>query len=187
MIAVHIAKRYAKSLKILASNLYLMSLYKDFSFFLKIIYANKKSVFTLLTNPLLKHCDINNILNITFSTSLDYKFNDIFIDFIKFISKKNRLVFIESIYIQYQDIINEHYNLCNVSIYCNSFIDQHFLNSISEVLKTKTLKTLKIKTFIKTNLLGGIKIKVGNYLLDDSIQGKLKKIQKTIIDINIKE
>lgn len=55
-------------------------------------------------------------------------------------------------------------------------------NALSSVFATKVgKKTLRIENKIDSNLLGGIKLRIGNRIYDGSLQGKLERLERQLL------
>jgi F-type H+-transporting ATPase subunit delta len=53
------------------------------------------------------------------------------------------------------------------------------------VMETTTSRTVKIAYAVDTALLGGLQVFIGNEILDGSIQGRLNRLQKHLLERNI--
>ena len=53
------------------------------------------------------------------------------------------------------------------------------------VMETTTSRTVKIAYAVDTALLGGLQVFIGNEILDGSIQGRLNRLQKHLLELNV--
>ena len=69
------------------------------------------------------------------------------------------------------------------SLFSSRDLDKNQLQDISEKMSEIIGSKLNFKFFQDDNLIGGIKLQVGSLMIDSSIQNKLKKYKKALMDI----
>ena len=63
-----------------------------------------------------------------------------------------------------------------------SAAQQHKLQSVME---KNTSRTVKIAYAVDAALIGGLQVYVGNEILDGSIRGRLSRLQKYLLELNV--
>ena len=96
--------------------------------------------------------------------------NSIDLRFLKIINKK------------YKKLHNEAINLINVTAITSQKLKETDLSEITDKINNKINKRVSIKNLVDKSILGGIKLKVGNTLIDGSISNKLKKLKHNMIN-----
>jgi F-type H+-transporting ATPase subunit delta len=56
---------------------------------------------------------------------------------------------------------------------------------LQNVMEKTTKRTVKIAYAVDTSLLGGLQVYIGNEILDGSIQGRLSRLQKYLLELNV--
>ena len=56
---------------------------------------------------------------------------------------------------------------------------------LQSVMEKTTSRTAKIAYTVDTALLGGLQVHIGNEILDGSIQGRLSRLQKYLLELNV--
>lgn len=92
------------------------------------------------------------------------------------------LRFLKHINKKYKKLHNEALNLINVVAISSQKLNDSNLSEISNKISQKINKTVSIKNLVDKSILGGIKLKVGNTLIDGSISNKLKKLKHNMIN-----
>lgn len=92
------------------------------------------------------------------------------------------LRFLKLINKKYKKLHNQSLNLINVVAVSSQKLNDSDLSDISSKISEKINKTVSIKNLVDKSILGGIKLKVGNTLIDGSISNKLKKLKHNMIN-----
>ena len=104
-------------------------------------------------------------------------------NFILVITKNRRLNIIEDIINAYQNQIIRQKNQINAEIITANKIKQKNIDEISKIIEKNTNKKPVIKTNINPEIIGGIIVRVGSQMFDNSIQTKLQKLKNNMEDI----
>lgn len=99
--------------------------------------------------------------------------------------KNKRIKFANEIFRFFEEEVNQYFKVTNISIIFSKHVSEHLLNNIIKTLQNVLCRTIKVNYVKDNSLLGGIQIKIGNYLLDDSIKNKLFKLKNSLVNINI--
>ena len=88
-------------------------------------------------------------------------------DLIDIISKFNRLV-------------SMHSDIKTVDLITAGSLDDEVLNSLKEALRMNLKTTPKINTKTDPKIIGGIKLRIGNRIFDNSVNYQIKQLEKTL-------
>ena len=73
----------------------------------------------------------------------------------------------------------------NTLLQVSSVLDLKILQSIKEKLEKKMRHRLKLFVHLDTELLGGIRVKIGNTLIDGSIDGSLVELKERLLHLKV--
>lgn len=138
---------------------------------------NSKELSDFISNPvnsreLLKNAlaDICKSLNLSKETT----------DFIVLTSVSRRGNIIPLIAEEFTSLLKDKLNIISAEIYSAKELDKDALQRLTETLSKKFNKKVEATNLIDKKLLGGLKIKVGSTLLDDTISGKLERLKTNL-------
>lgn len=95
---------------------------------------------------------------------------------------KGRQRFLPQI-IQYcEDAFDAHNNIVTAYITSTEVLNDHFKQQVKERLEALTQKTVNTEFDVDESLIGGMVIRIGDRILDNSIKGKIAKLSKTLME-----
>lgn len=184
MNTINIAKRYARGLRLLVEDENLLTINKDYDLFVRLFKQRKNNIFYILNNPAFSLKDKKKVLQKILQNKI-YIYNNILYNFIYLLIRNKRINLLHEIFQIFKNDMHIHFKIINIEVFSLRLIDKDFLDNIVRTLTNILKKKVNIKFIQHTSLLGGIQIKIGNYLLDDSMKTKLFNLKKKLIDINI--
>ncbi len=103
-------------------------------------------------------------------------------NFVQVLADNGRLAVLPAIFEQYQIFALEHSNIQEATVYSAfAMNDEEFAKVVAD-LQTHFDTKLKANLVVDPELIGGIKVEVGDQVLDMSIQGRLKTLYATMIN-----
>jgi F-type H+-transporting ATPase subunit delta len=184
MSIANISKRYAKGLIQLVKKEMLLPVLEDYNNFLTVLNNKKNNVALILDNPAFSMKDKQYILNFILHNK-NHKCTKIFCNFVFLLMKNRRIKYADSIFKIYEDHLDTFKNQINVDFITHVKIDKNAFKNIICILEKSLKKNVKSNFIVDSKIIGGIKIKIGNYLLNDCIKSKLANLQKSLININL--
>lgn len=170
-----ISKRYAIALFELAKEKNnLEQLNTEISFILDSI-NNNPEFFTIFTHPQISGGEKFQLFKNIFTDNVS---EDI-IALVSIVINKNRESEIKNIFNEFISLFEEHKGIKTAYVYSAKELSEAQINSIKEKLSQNLNKEIIIKTEIQPDLIGGIKINVGGFLIDNSIKKQLKDIKNS--------
>jgi|TARA_B110000263_G_C15311800_1_gene513887 F-type H+-transporting ATPase subunit delta len=169
-------KRYALAIREIASKKNNFSAWSDFLNQLSEIY-NHDSSQLLFTN---------NIEDKKFEKILQGIFKNISEDelnFLKLLKKKQRLQLINSINSYFNEIIDDIANVVRAEITTAIELDSK-LSSIEQFLSKKINKNVILTSTKDENVIGGMKLRIGDRLFDGTIKTKLSQLKESLLESN---
>jgi F-type H+-transporting ATPase subunit delta len=105
-------------------------------------------------------------------------------NFICILVEKSRITGIENVRSEFNKKYNELNNIAEMTVYTVKPLDDDTRRKLTEKLADKYQKTIKLREKIDPELIGGIVVKYGNKVMDNSIRTKLKNIGKSMKTAN---
>ncbi|MAX11357.1 MAG: hypothetical protein CL710_03375 [Chloroflexi bacterium] len=143
---------------------------------ISLIYQDSKSE-ALFTSNELSDKDFVSVLKDAF-TNLD----DLSINFLRLLKKKNRLNLLPSIASYFQEIVDDNAGIVRGEVTAAVSIEKD-LSDIESSLSKKLNKKVILSSTIDENIIGGIKIRIGDRLFDGTVKSKLNKLKEDLINV----
>lgn len=79
-------------------------------------------------------------------------------------------------------LANEEMGIAEADVYSTRALSDAEREAVSAVFAAKVgKKSLNIKNFVDSDLLGGLKLRIGNRIYDGSLRGKLDRLERTLL------
>ena len=101
-------------------------------------------------------------------------------NFITVLAEQKRLLVLPEIYAQYQDLTLIHNNTKSAVIYSAYELSSQQLADVTDILTKRFNSKLDVVAKVAPELIGGIKVEVGDQVLDLSVQGNLNALYATM-------
>jgi len=143
---------------------------------ISLIYQDSKSE-ALFTSNELSDKDFVSVLKDAF-TNLD----DLSINFLRLLKKKNRLNLLPSIASYFQEIVDDNAGIVRGEVTAAVSIEKD-LSDMESSLSKKLNKKVILSSTIDENIIGGIKIRIGDRLFDGTVKSKLNKLKEDLLNV----
>ncbi len=107
------------------------------------------------------------------------------INFISLIIDKRREQYLTAIVDEYCDMADEARNITKADLISAQAVSDEEVAVLAEKLSASTGKTVQIKQSVDASLIGGIKIRVGDRIIDASVAKKLSMLNEQLSKIKI--
>ena len=173
-----IAKRYAKSLLDISKETQLPTetLLQDLKN-VETILKNSDDLFNAMTNPIISAKDKEEIIDAVFQQDTTATTRNT----LKLLINKNRFNLIFSIVKIFAELLDELNNTINVNVTCAVELDEEKKNQIQQKLKEKLNKIVHVEYTKDDSIIAGLIYKIGDDVIDTSLQHKIEEIKKEII------
>ena len=169
-----VASRYAKSLIDLAQeNNNLDQVKIDMDGVVQVIKTSTE-LQAVLTNPIIKTDRKTAILTALFSDKVKPEI----LAFFHIMAKKGRANLIYPTAQEFVREYNEVKGIVNVEVTSAAALSQENLQALKQSIAQQLNKEIILINKVDATLIGGFIVKVGDRLLDESIQGKLNKLER---------
>ena len=134
--------------------------------------SKSDGVINTIENPVLSRQDVVTVLVDLFDESI----SDTSKKLLEILSENKRLNLLETIYIIYQELLEEHKEQKSVEVFVAVDPGEEAKQNIEDKLKSTYGKDTNIYFSKDPSMMGGLSIKIGDETLDLSIKGKVKKL-----------
>ncbi len=103
-----------------------------------------------------------------------------FLNFLQALLERNRMPAIFRIRAEYESLWDERNKLIPVQVTSAVSLDEDTVRSIGDRISEQTGNEIEMTTTIDREILGGIVLRVGNFILDASIRNRLNQLRKQV-------
>ncbi len=135
------------------------------------VMINEKKVHNIVANP-----SLTKEKRASFFTEQRELFEKDFGNFISIVSESNRLLLLPEIYNCFEDFKLIYNKQANVNIISAVPLDDNQKKQLHDVLVKKVGKELKVTYDCSDELIGGLVVKIGDLVIDNSVKGQLNKM-----------
>lgn len=172
-----VAKRYAVALFQIAKEQNLLDQIEEELRTVKEVFTNDTDLLGFLTHPKLTSDAKRDIISNAFSglsTSVQ--------NTLKLMIERHRSDMIAPMADEFVELANEEKSVADATVYTVRPLTEAEVEAVSTSFAKKIgKKTLRITNITDSNLLGGIKLQIGNRIYDGSISGKLDRLSKQLL------
>ena len=111
------------------------------------------------------------------------KISGIEMDLIVLLIENGHMLLYGEILKRFDYLLDKKSEITKVQITSSTRLPDDEVQKISLTIENKIQKKLNVKMDIDTSLMGGIKLRVGNTLIDGSVSNRLQKMRDTLIQI----
>ena len=111
------------------------------------------------------------------------KISDIEMDLLVLLIENGHMNLFGEVVKRFDYLLDKKSEITQVQITSSTKLPDDEVQKISLTIENKIQKKLNVKMDIDTSLMGGIKLRVGNTLIDGSVSNRLQKMRDTLIQI----
>ena len=102
-------------------------------------------------------------------------------NFIQTVNRKGRMDKIQGIFKSFGRIVDQRNGIVEVDVYVASALDAHALDALGQKIGMAISRNVILNQKVDENLIGGLKLRVGDRLIDGSIATQLKILERKIV------
>jgi ATP synthase F1 delta subunit len=106
--------------------------------------------------------------------------NERFLNFLELLAERHRLPATFRIRRSFDELWREEHKLLPVEVTSAVELDDGLVRSIGERIEERTGRRIELTSRIDPDIIGGLVLRVGNKVLDASVQGRLQRLRKQI-------
>ena len=151
---------------------------EDIKIFINLI-KNNSDLKNFMLNPTQRIIEQNNFINLL-SEKLNFTKN--LKNFFLLLIEKRRIFFISKIMESFLKLCLSKRGELKASLISSKELTNYELENISKDLSSSMGSTIKFDYKVDKELIGGLKLQVGSFMIDTSIKNKLKKIEQRMLE-----
>jgi F-type H+-transporting ATPase subunit delta len=105
---------------------------------------------------------------------------DIFMNFLEALVERHRMPAIFRIRTRFEELWDDERKLLPVQVTSAIELDQAIVKEIGDRVGEQTGRTVELASTVDPEILGGIVLRVGNFILDASIKNRLEQLRKQV-------
>jgi F-type H+-transporting ATPase subunit delta len=109
--------------------------------------------------------------------------NDLTMRLLELLNDKRRLALMPQIASKYHALLNERNHIITAKLVCSDQLSDKSLADIKARLTEHLGKKLELDVSVDSSLIGGFLLKLGDQVIDGSLKGKLRAIEKTLLSV----
>ncbi len=173
MVESRAASRYAKALLELAVEQNVLNqVHEDMLLFIRTVDENR-ALLLMLQSPIVPHYKKHNILQELFQKRVHPVTFTIF----DIITRKNREGILYDIAKAFHDQYNAYNNIQVAQVTTTFPLDEQLRSKFKKITEETTGKKIELQEKVDPKLIGGFVLRVGDRQIDESIKGKLQRLQ----------
>jgi F-type H+-transporting ATPase subunit delta len=177
LIGSTVAKRYAQAFfEIAEEEKKLEEYYRELNAINEIIEGNDE-LQAFLSNPIVEQKDKKNVIEIILEK---VKPSSITANFIRLLTDKQRITLFKEILEAYREKMDEALNILRVQVKTAFPLSPELEEKLREFLVRSTGKRVEMELVEDRTLLGGLVVKIGDLVYDNSIKTQLNKIRNLL-------
>lgn len=147
--------------------------------FIKDVFKENEELFRLYKTPKINKEEKKIITDNVFKNNV----SDEILNFIKILLDKRRINNFNEIASSFEKMANEHYGIVEAIVESVIALDEKTLKRLEENLSSKTGKKIKLKNSINPLIMGGLRVRVGDKVFDDTIKNRLDNLSEQLAQI----
>ncbi|WP_210364419.1 F0F1 ATP synthase subunit delta [Bacillus sp. REN3] len=172
-----VAKRYALALFQIASEKQVLAQVEGELRTVKEVVSNNPDLTAFLKSPKLPNEKKKEVLKQAFASASTYVLNTLMI-----LVDRHREDQISEVADQFIALANEARGIAEAKVYSVQPLSAEQAEAISAAFAPQVGKqTLQIENIVDSNLLGGVKLRIGNRIFDGSLRGKLDRLERKLL------
>lgn len=148
---------------------------------LREVLLSNKDFETLISSPMLVSSEKKTVLKQVFETRLSKEV----MNFLLLLVEKNRIGLLSKIIEEFESLYYSHANITKARVYTTMPLDEDMQEAIRLALKKLTSSEIVIESKVDEDLIGGIKVVMGDKIIDSTTLFRLKKLGAQLRDIRL--
>ncbi|WP_338450213.1 F0F1 ATP synthase subunit delta [Niallia oryzisoli] len=172
-----VANRYAYALFQLAKEKQLLEPMEEELRVVREVVSGNTGLNTVLKSPKVSKQEKEQLIRKAFSAVNPYVLNTLLI-----LIDRHREDHIAQVADQFITLANEEKGIAEATVVSTRLLTEEESKALSSTFAAKVgKKSLRIENKVDSNLLGGVKVRIGNRIFDGSLQGKLERLERQLL------
>ncbi|WP_062200028.1 F0F1 ATP synthase subunit delta [Massilibacterium senegalense] len=142
------------------------------------VLGQTPNFFTVVNHPKITKENKKKLIKDTFGTSVSsYVLNLLFV-----LVDSHRIGIVKEVIASFYELANEERSIAEAYVYTVSPLTEEQTNTLRAMLsKRLDKKSVRIHNEVDKSIVGGVKIRVGNRILDGTVSTKLKRLERQLV------
>ncbi|TLS35835.1 F0F1 ATP synthase subunit delta [Pseudalkalibacillus caeni] len=172
-----VAKRYAEALFDLANENQIVSQIEDELAVVKEVFNKNPQLMEFFRHPKVTTDEKKKVIFTSFGELSDTVRNTMLL-----LADRNRIEITPELIDQYTKLANDQQGVAAAKVYSVNPLSDEEQARISDVFAKRVGKEkLSIENVVDPDLIGGIKVRIGNRIFDGSVSGKLERMKRQLV------
>jgi F-type H+-transporting ATPase subunit delta len=172
-----VAKRYASALFQIAKEQQILGTVEEELRVVKEVLEYNSDLKSVLTSSRLTNVKKKELLKAAFASVSVYVLNTLMI-----LVDRHRVNEITEVVNSFVELSNDELGIAEADVYSVRPLTDVEREAISATFAAKVgKKSLRIENFVDSNLLGGVKLRIGNRIYDGTLSGKLVRLERKLL------
>ena len=106
--------------------------------------------------------------------------NEHFLNFLELLAERHRLPATFRIRRSFDELWREEHKMLTVEVTSAVELDEGLVGSIGQRIEERTGRKIELTSKVDPDIIGGIVLRVGNKILDASVQGRLQRLRRQL-------
>jgi len=142
------------------------------------VIAGDKDFEALISSP----CFYADFKEKLMTKAFSGKLGELSMDFLMVVIRHNRMAFLPQIAAHYDGFWQTYHNYCPVKVTVSKPLSESEVERISADIASATNKKVKLELAVDPSIIGGITIRYGDKMVDNTVRSRLRQAVKTIIE-----
>lgn len=167
------AKRYANAFLGLALEKDILEKTREDMLLIKNTIDGSSDLQLFLKNPIIKKDQKKKAVK----TIFEGKIQDVTFEFYNLLARKDRENLLEEISTKFIELYNQHQGIIKVGVTSAKKLDDSQLKELEKNIEESTGKKVEFETDVEEELIGGLKIRIEDTVVDGSVKFKLSQLK----------
>ncbi len=144
--------------------------------FINEVLNSNKDFFEILKTPRININEKKKIIDETFGG----KINKEIVNFIKILVEKRRINHILEIAREFDRIACDYKGIVRADVYSSISLSDDQIKKLEKKLSEKSKKTVEVRNIVDKSLIGGLKVRFNDLVIDGTLKGKLEDLENSL-------
>jgi len=145
----------------------------------QLLFDSSSEIKNFILNPTQSKNTQNNVINLL---SVKLGFSKNLKNFFLLLIEKRRIFFVKKIFKSFLKLCSKKRGEIKASLISSKELSSTELDEISKDLSNSMRSTIKFDYKVDKELIGGLKLQLGSFMIDTSIKNKLKKYKQAMLE-----
>ncbi len=146
---------------------------------INVVFASDKDMHVVINHPAIRANQKKEVLKTVFGGKISVLTDNL----INLLADKRRLDLLPFIESGYRELLNQRKNIVSALLTCSEPMADNNIANIKAQLTEHLGKRLELEVKVDPTLIGGVVLRLGDQVIDGSLKGRLKALEKTLMNV----